>query len=87
MTNRKTLLIEAVYGAVDGDARRRAAEFFADPHRDAPEPYTVEFIATDWGRMSIDYMESAREGIRRMDPYLEARTTKIGMRKVALSTM
>ena len=30
-------------------------------------------------------MECVREGVRRMESYMEAQTTKIGLRKVALS--
>ena len=85
MSNQKKLLIEAVYGFGDGEDRRRATDFFVDMHRDSPETYTVEFIVDVWARMSVDYMGSMREGIRRMEPYLEAHTTKVGLRKVALS--
>ena len=85
MSNRQTLLIDAVYGIANGKDRRRATDFFVSSHRDSPETYAVEFTADVWERMSVDYMESMREGIRRMGPYLEAHATKVGLRKVALS--
>ena len=85
MANQKTLLIEAVYGTEIGRDRRRAADFFVNLHRDSPGTYTVEFIVDIWERMSVDYMESMREGIRRMGPYMEANTAKVGLGEVALS--
>ena len=85
MYNQETLLAEAISGA--GNGRRSATDFIADLHRDAPDTYTVDFIVDVWEMMSIYYMEIAREGVRRMGPYLEAHTTKIGLRKVELSSM
>ena len=87
MSNRQSLIIEAVYGTKNGDGRRRATEFFAALHRDSPEADAVDFIVDVWERTSIDYMESTREGIRSMGPYSEDQTTKIGMREVALPPM
>ena len=79
MPNRQTLLAEAVYGSGNGSLRRRDNEVFADLHRGAPETYTVELIVDVWAMMSIGYMESAREGVRRMGPYFESQKTKIWM--------
>ena len=85
MSNQQTLLIEAAYGIENGKGRRRATDFFVSLHRDSPETYTVEFTVDVWERMSADYMGSIREGIRRMEPYLEEHTANVGMGKVALS--
>ena len=37
--------------------------------------------------MSVDYVDSVREFVRRMEPYMDPHTTKIGSLKVALSPM
>ena len=87
MSTQQALLIEAVSGKENGDGRRRAIDFFVDLHRDAPDNYTIDFTVDVRERMSIDYMEIARGGIRRMEPYLEAQAAKVGLRKVSLSPM
>lgn len=65
---------------------KRDTDFCAAMRRGAPETYTVAFTIDAWGRMPIDNTESARGGIHRMEPYLEAQTTEIGLGKVALSS-
>ena len=85
MSNQKTLLMEVSFGSETGPGRRRATEFLADLHFGAPGIYDVKFIVDVMVMLSIDYMESVRDGVRRMGPYLGAQTTKIGLRKVALS--
>ena len=87
MSNRKTLLIEAIYGVENGNGRRRATEFFPELHRASHGAYSVEFVTDVSASTSIDYIGSLREGIRSMDPYLGAQTTKNWLAEVFLSPM
>ena len=85
MALQQILLLEAIYGKENGIEWRKAADFFLELYRDAPETFSVDFITDVWERMTVDYLESIKEGIRRMEPYLESGATKVALRKVALS--
>ena len=84
MASHQILFLQAIYGEENGIDRRKAVSFFLELHRDATETFTVEFTVGAWERMSIDYMEGIRDGIRRMEPYLDSGATKIALSKAAL---
>ena len=62
----QNLVRRMVFGAERYSAREDAMGFLILRYKESPEFFTIPFLAAIWGRMTVEYVRNATEGVRRL---------------------